>query len=80
MTRGLARAFAPKVRVNAVAPGPLLTPEDLPEEEARGIAGRVPLGRHGTPEDVSAAVLFLLEGSDYVTGEVLTVDGGRSIA
>lgn len=80
MTQGLARTLAPKVRVNAVGPGPVMVPADLPPEEAREIMEKTPLRRHGSPEDVAAAVLFLLEGSDYVTGAFLPVDGGRLIA
>jgi NAD(P)-dependent dehydrogenase (short-subunit alcohol dehydrogenase family) len=80
LTQGLARSLAPKVRVNAIAPGPVLVPSDLPEAEAREIMEKTPMKRHGSPEDVAAAVVFLIEGSDYVTGIVLPVDGGRLIA
>lgn len=80
MTQGLARTLAPTVRVNAVAPGPVLVPSDLPDAEAREILEKTPMKRHGSPEDVAAAVVFLVEGSDYVTGAVLPVDGGRLIA
>lgn len=80
MTKGLARTLAPKVRVNAIGPGPVMVPTDLPEEEAKEIMERTPLKRHGSPEDIAAAVVFLLEGSDYITGAFLPVDGGRLIA
>ncbi len=80
MTQGLARTLAPKVRVNAVAPGPVLVPSDLPEDEAREIMEKTPMKRHGSPEDVAAAVVFLVEGSDYITGATLPVDGGRLVA
>jgi NAD(P)-dependent dehydrogenase (short-subunit alcohol dehydrogenase family) len=76
MTRGLAVALAPDVRVNAVAPGPVLLPDGWSEELARRSTARTLLRRVGTPEDVSRAVRFLLE-SDYITGETLFVDGGR---
>ncbi|HLA88883.1 MAG TPA: SDR family oxidoreductase [Gemmatimonadaceae bacterium] len=76
MTRTLASALAPKVRVNAVAPGAVLPPEDWPEEERRRFAERTPLGRVGTPDDVAHAVLFLAT-AEYVTGVTLFVDGGR---
>lgn len=79
MTQGLARTLAPKVRVNAIGPGPILVPNDLPEDEAREIMEKTPLKRHGSPADIAAAVVFLLE-SDYVTGIFLPVDGGRLIA
>jgi len=78
MTRALARALAPDIRVNAVAPGAVLLPEDWSEESARRLADSTPLRRLGSPEDVAHAVCFLLEAG-YVTGEVLTVDGGRRI-
>ena len=80
LTQGLARTLAPKVRVNAVGPGPVLVPSDLPEAEAREIMEKTPLKRHVSPEDVAAAVAFLIEGSDFVTGFLLPVDGGRLIA
>ncbi len=72
LTRGLARAWAPAVRVNAVAPGTVLLPEGEEEDEA---AARTALGRVGSPEDVARAVLYLAEAA-YVTGEVVRVDGG----
>ncbi len=80
MTHGLARSLAPKVRVNAIGPGPILVPTDLPPEEAAEIMEKTPLKRHGSPEDIAAAVVFLVEGSDYVTGVFLPVDGGRLVA
>jgi pteridine reductase len=79
VTRGLAAAFAPRIRVNGVAPGPVLLPEDARDHEARARAeNRTALGRVGTPEDVAAAVLYLA-GADYVTGEILRVDGGQHL-
>jgi len=80
MTQGLARTYAPKVRVNAIGPGPVMVPADLPEDEAQEIMNKTPLKRHGTPDDIAAAVVFLLEGSDFITGVFLPVDGGRLIA
>lgn len=79
MTRAMAGAMAPKVRINAVAPGPVVTPEDLPPDLAEKIREQVPLKRHCTPEDVANAVVFLVEDGDYVTGQLLPVDGGRSL-
>ncbi|MEK7766360.1 MAG: SDR family oxidoreductase, partial [bacterium] len=76
----LARTLAPKGRGNAVGPGPVMVPSDLPASEAQEIMEKTPLKRHGAPEDIAAAVVFLLEGSDYVTGAFLPVDGGRLIA
>ncbi|HWO89793.1 MAG TPA: SDR family oxidoreductase [Gemmatimonadales bacterium] len=78
MTELLARALAPRIRVNAVAPGAVLLPDDWSEEARRRFAETTPLRRLGTPDDVARAVLYLLE-SDYVTGETVVVDGGRRI-
>jgi pteridine reductase len=78
LTMGLAKALAPTVQVNAIAPGTILLPEgSAPEETARAVA-RVPLRRLGSPEDIARAVVYLIK-SDFVTGEVLTVDGGQRL-
>ncbi|MDT8436605.1 MAG: SDR family oxidoreductase [Gemmatimonadota bacterium] len=79
VTRGLARALAPRVRVNGVAPGPVLLPadEDTPEGR-RAAAARTALGRVGTADDVAQAVLYLAS-APYVTGEILRVDGGHHL-
>lgn len=76
MTRGLAVALAPHIRVNAVAPGPVLMPEGWSEEQIRRSVARTLLKRTGSAEDVARAVRFLVE-SDYITGETIFVDGGR---
>ncbi len=76
LTRVLARALAPVIRVNAVAPGPVLPPDDLTVEQRQHLASLTALGRLGSPEDVVRAVLFLVD-SDYVTGETVVVDGGK---
>ena len=78
MTRGLARVLAPRVRVNAVAPGAVLLPESWDDAAAERLARTTPLGRLGSPEDVVQAVLYLLR-ADYVTGETIVVDGGRHV-
>jgi pteridine reductase len=78
MTRALARALAPDVRVNGIAPGTVLLPESWREEDAERLRETTPLGRLGTPEDVAGAALYLLN-ADYVTGETLIVDGGRHV-
>jgi pteridine reductase len=78
LTRALARVLAPRVRVNAVAPGAVLLPEAWGEREAERLASTTPLGRIGTPDDVVSAVRWLLE-ADYVTGETIIVDGGRHV-
>lgn len=79
LTRGLARTLAPDITVNAVAPGAILMPEDWDEASRRHIVETTPLERQGTPDDVVGAMLFLVAGSDYVTGTTLVVDGGRLI-
>ncbi len=78
MTRVLARALAPQIRVNAVAPGPVFPPEDLTDQEIQELAQLTALKRWGTPEDVARTVLFLV-GSDYITGETIVVDGGKTL-
>lgn len=78
LTKSLARDFAPHVRVNAVAPGPVLQPPDMDAHEAKTIAELTALGRWGTPKDIAKAVAFLAE-NDYVNGQILVVDGGRSL-
>jgi pteridine reductase len=79
LTRALARELAPSVRVNAVAPGPVLWPEaGLDEARQAEIIGRTLLGRAGTPADIARAVRYFACDAPYVTGQVLAVDGGRS--
>ena len=78
MTRALARALAPRIRVNAIAPGAVLLPEGWSAEGDEHLRATTPLGRHGSPEDVAQALLYLLDAS-FVTGETLVVDGGRHV-
>ena len=78
LTAGLAKALAPAVQVNAIAPGTVLLPEESTPEEREQALRRVPLKRLGSPEDVVRGVLYLIE-SDFVTGEVLNVDGGQHL-
>jgi pteridine reductase len=78
MTRALARVLAPEIRVNAIAPGTVLLPEGWTERDAERLRATTPLARTGTPADVVHALLFLLE-ADYVTGDVVIVDGGRHV-
>ena len=77
LTQVLALELAPHVRVNGVAPGTVLPPESLGAEEREQLRARIPLGRFGSAEDVAATVRFLITGSDFVTGQVIAVDGGR---
>ncbi|MCO6436479.1 MAG: SDR family oxidoreductase [Phycisphaerae bacterium] len=79
-TRALARALAPDVRVNGIAPGIAVFPESYGADLRERLAARVPIGRTGTPEDISRAARFLVESGDFVTGQVLRIDGGRSVA
>src|SRR5215469_1805807 len=80
LTRALARELGPHVRVNAVAPGPVLWPEDgLDAALMKEITSRTALKRIGSPEDVARACLFFATEAPYVTGQILAVDGGRSI-
>ena len=79
LVKGLALGLAPDVRVNAVAPGTVMAPDDYPEDKLSRIRERIPLHRLGEAEDVARAVVFLA-ANDYVTGQTLVVDGGRSVA
>ena len=82
LTRSLARELAPEVRVNAIAPGPILWPDDetFDELSRQRIISHTPLKREGTPEDIAKAVHYLLADATYVTGETINVDGGRHVA
>lgn len=81
LTRSLARELGPQVRVNAVAPGPVLWPEgDMPATLKDDIVARTALKRLGSPEDVARAVLYFVKDAPYVTGQVLAIDGGRSLS
>jgi len=79
LTKVLARSLAPEVNVNAIAPGAVLVPEEYDAAERERLARATPLRRIGTPSDAISALLYLLEGGDFVTGEILVVDGGRII-
>jgi pteridine reductase len=80
LTRSLARELGPAIRVNAIAPGPILWPEDgIDTVLQKEIVDRTALKRIGSPEDVARACLFFATEAPYVTGQVLAVDGGRSI-
>ena len=82
LTRGLAQELAPQVRVNAVAPGVILWPEGAKwddEERRRRIVAHTLLKREGEPDDIAKTVQFLLNDAPYITGQIISVDGGRSI-
>jgi pteridine reductase len=78
LTRVMARTLAPHVRVNAVAPGTVLPPEDHTPQQIESERRRTPLGTLGTPQDVVRTVLFL-QGSPFITGEMILVDGGQHL-
>jgi len=80
MTKILAKEFGPVVRVNGVAPGAILWPDNnLSEQERHEILQRVALKRSGEPADIAKAVWFLINDAEYMTGQILTVDGGRTL-
>jgi NAD(P)-dependent dehydrogenase (short-subunit alcohol dehydrogenase family) len=78
LTRILARAYAPNIRVNAIAPGFVLQSDIVPAEEWERLIKRVPLKRPAQPEEIGSALEFLLE-NEYVTGQTIVVDGGYSL-
>lgn len=79
LTKCLALELAPAIRVNAVAPGTVLPPETLSASELAALRERIPQQRFGSAEDVAQTVQFLLTGPSFVTGQILAVDGGRSL-
>ncbi len=80
LTRTLARDLAPAIRVNGVSPGAILWPEDnMPDSIKDNIIGQVPMKRAGTPGDIANCILYLVSDAQYVTGQIIAVDGGRSI-
>ncbi|HEX6750526.1 MAG TPA: SDR family oxidoreductase [Longimicrobium sp.] len=78
LTKVAARSLAPEVRVNGIAPGAVLPPESMGADEIAALERSTPLRRIGSPDDIVRAVLYLLR-ADYVTGEILVVDGGRML-
>jgi pteridine reductase len=79
LTLSLARELAPDVTVNGIAPGVVDWPDDYPDSEKEKYLKRVPLNRAGTPEDIANLVRYLVTGGNYITGQIIRVDGGRSI-
>jgi len=80
LTRSLASDLAPDVRVNGISPGLILWPEKNPSEQTKNnILQQIPLKKIGTTEDIANAVAFLIEDAPYITGEIIAIDGGRSI-
>lgn len=80
LTKALAKSLAPYVQVNAVSPGAILFPEGFGSKEKRKVIEGTPLKKIGSPKDIARAIKFLIEGSDFITGAILPVDGGRLIA
>jgi pteridine reductase len=80
MVKALARELGPEIRVNGVAPGSILWPEGgMEKEEKKKILSRTALKRLGNPEDIARTILFLIRDADYITGQVIAVDGGRTV-
>ncbi|MFQ5982811.1 MAG: SDR family oxidoreductase, partial [Woeseiaceae bacterium] len=80
LTRALAKDMAPEVRVNGIAPGAILWPEQgITESTKDSIVSQIPLRRAGDPSDIADCVLYLTRDADYVTGQIIAIDGGRSI-
>lgn len=80
LTKALAKTLAPNIQVNAVAPGPVLLPEEFDDRVREAVVRATPLQRIGSPDDIAQTVVFLIEGSDFITGATIVVDGGRLIA
>ncbi len=79
LTKSMARELAPEIRVNAIAPGAISWPEEMTEAEKIKILEQVLLKRKGHESDIARAAMFLINDADYMTGQVLTIDGGRSL-
>ena len=79
LTRSLARELGPDIRVNGIAPGAILWPQTLPEEDRQSILSRTALKRCGEPMDVARAIVYLIRDATYTTGQILNIDGGRSL-
>jgi 3-oxoacyl-[acyl-carrier protein] reductase/pteridine reductase len=76
MTRALAQAWAPKITVNSVAPG--VIPFGEPDERVKRLIAKTPAGRAGTADEIADAVVFFLSASNFITGQIMAVDGGLS--
>jgi len=80
LTKSLARELGPEIRVNAIAPGPVLWPEaHMDDSVKRDIIDKTALKRPGSPQDIARTALFLAADAPYITGQIIAVDGGRSI-
>ncbi len=79
MTRGLAKALAPDIQVNCINPGPVMMPDSHSDAERQFALDQTLLKREGSAEDIAKTVRFVLEGTDFITGAVIPVDGGRHV-
>jgi pteridine reductase len=79
LTQALAKELGPAIRVNAISPGAILWPEDLQDEQRADILEQIVLGKTGCVDDITKAVRYLINDADYVTGQILTIDGGRTL-
>ena len=80
MTKALARELGPEIRVNGVAPGAILWPDNIDEVTKQRIVSKTFLKRKGEPEDIAKAIRFIIEDAPYMTGQILSIDGGRSLS
>ncbi|PHS72816.1 MAG: pteridine reductase [Cycloclasticus sp.] len=79
LTQSLAKELAPDVRVNGISPGVILWPENQTQEARDAIVKKIPLQRQGSPQDIAETVLFMVDKARYITGQVIAVDGGKSL-
>ena len=79
MTKGLAKALSPEVHVNCINPGPVLIPEDYDENDIKKATDKTLLKRIGSANDIVQTIKYLIEGTDYITGSIINVDGGRNL-
>lgn len=79
LTKSLAKELGPEIRVNGIAPGAVMWPDDMPEAVRQDIISRTALKQVGSAQDIAKAILFILRDATYVTGQILAVDGGRSL-
>jgi len=79
LTQSLAKEMAPAIRVNAISPGVIMWPDDIQEEKKNEILNETMMKRTGNVEDITKAVIFLIKDADYITGQVLNIDGGRTL-
>ena len=80
LTKALAKELAPGIQVIAIAPGPILPPPEMSAAQRKQVASKALLKRWGTPQDLASTIRFLIEGTDFITGSVVYVDGGQLIA